>query len=82
MQTFGSCSDTRLGMAGRYPALGRRLQARAAGTGQIPPRGLGGLAQTYAKMGRDEEARQLFLKVAAAQSQRCRCVCSLQASFR
>ena len=52
-------------MAGRYQvsvdAYKRGLQDRPNSA-----QGLGGLAQTYAKMGRDEEARQLFLKLAAA----------------
>jgi len=42
-------------------AYTRGLQARPNSA-----QGLAGLAQTYAKMGRDEEARQLLLKVAAA----------------
>ena len=62
---FGSYPDTRLRMAGRYQvsvdAYKRGLQDRPNSA-----QGLGGLAQTYAKMGRDEEARQLFLKLAAA----------------
>jgi tetratricopeptide (TPR) repeat protein len=52
-------------MAGHYPvsvdAYKRGLQGRPNSA-----QGLGGLAQTYAKMGRNEEARQLFLKLAEA----------------
>jgi tetratricopeptide (TPR) repeat protein len=52
-------------MAGRYPAsvdaYNRGLQDRPNSA-----QGIGGLAQTYAKMGRNEEARQLFLKLAEA----------------
>src|SRR5882757_1409517 len=50
-------------MAGHYQvsedAYRRGLQDRPNSA-----QGLSGLAQTYAKMGRDEEARQLFLKLA------------------
>jgi tetratricopeptide (TPR) repeat protein len=51
-------------LAGRYPtsvdAFRRGLAVRPSSV-----QGLGGLAQTYAKMGRNDEARQLLLQVIA-----------------
>ncbi len=57
-------------LAGRYPLS---LSAYQSGMEHAPPsaqaQGMTGMAETYVKMGRDNEARQILMKVVAANPQ-------------